>query len=259
MSFPDPPPASRAPERITLLTDFGTVDGYVGAMRGVIASIAPRAVVDDIGHDLPAGDIAAAAWSLVRYWNLYPEGTIHVVIVDPGVGTPRRAIAIEAYGRRIVAPDNGCATLVLAEVPAARTVAIENPAYLRHPVSRTFHGRDVFAPAAAHLANGAALDTFGSVIDDPVRLPLPAPRRNAGEINAAVVHVDRFGNLITNLSGEWAADIVEIEIEGRTIGPVRDTYGSVAPGEVVALVGSAGLIEVSIRNGDAASVLSAAR
>lgn len=245
--------------RVTLLTDFGGSDGYVAAMRGVIASIAPLAIIEDAAHDIPPGDVSAAAWALARYWQLYPVGTVHVVVVDPGVGSQRRPLAMEAFGRHIVAPDNGCATLVLAEVPAARVHAIENTALLRHPVSRTFHGRDVFAPVAAHLAMGVPLESVGPVMDDAVRLPLPAPRRSGDTLHGAIVHVDRFGNLITNLPGEVAAQVFELDVDGRSVGPIHETYASVAPGEVLALIGSAGLIEISVRNGSAAAVLGAAR
>jgi hypothetical protein len=245
--------------RITLLTDFGGADGYVAAVRGVIASIAPGAAVDDAGHDLAPGDVTAAAWSLARYWQLYPVGTIHLVVVDPGVGSERRSLALEALGRFIVAPDNGCATLVLAEVAAARVHAIENQAFMRHPVSRTFHGRDVFAPVAAHLAIGATLEAIGSPVHDAVRLPLPTPRSTDGLVQGAVVHVDRFGNLVTNLPAERADEFGEIEVEGRTVGPVRATYASVPTGDVLALAGSAGLIEISVRDGDAAALLGVGR
>lgn len=245
--------------RITLLTDFGDSDGYTAAMRGVIASIAPLAAVDDAGHDIPPGDVTAAAWVLARYWQLYPIGTVHVVVVDPGVGSARRALAIEALGRFVVAPDNGCATLVLAEVPAARVHAIENHAYMLRPISRTFHGRDVFAPAAAHLALGVPLEALGPAVTDPVLFQVPVPRRKAHALEGSVVHVDRYGNLITNLPGSAAIRLKHIEIGGRNVGPVRETYASVAAGEVLALVGSAGTIEIAVRDGDAAAVLGAGR
>lgn len=252
-------PATGFGRRITLLTDFGTADGYVAALRGVIASIAPGAGVDDAGHDLSPGDVSAAAWALARYWHLYPVGTVHVVVVDPGVGSERRPLALEALGRFVVAPDNGCATLVLAEVAAARVHTIDNPAYLRHPVSRTFHGRDVFAPAAAHLACGAPIESFGPGVDDAVRLPLPVPRTTDGTLYGAVVHVDRYGNLVTNLPGDLALRLGDLEVEGTSVGPVRETYASVPTGHVVALIGSAGLIEISVRDGDAAASLGATR
>lgn len=251
-------PSAAGCGRITLLTDFGTADGYVAAMRGVIATLAPSATVEDAAHDIPPGDIAAAAWTLARYWQLYPPGTVHVVVVDPGVGSERRALAAGVLDRFIVAPDNGCASVALA-MPDARSYAIRNPALLREPVSRTFHGRDVFAPVAAHLAAGMPLETVGPPIADPVILPSPAPWRGPGTVHGVVVHVDRFGNLITNLPGGWALEIGEIEVDGRTVAPVRDTYASVSAGQAVALVGSAGFIEISIRDGSAARELPAVR
>src|SRR5690606_33505136 len=182
------PPRTRAAlmTRITLLTDFGTADGYVAAMKGVIAARAPGIVIDDASHDIPPGDVAAAAWTLSRYWNLYPPGTVHVVVVDPGVGSERRALAAEVDGRLFVAPDNGVLTWVLAEAGDAAVVAIEAARLFRTPVSATFHGRDVFAPVAAELARRAGagpsrfrevLADLGPEVADPVRLPLPRPHR----------------------------------------------------------------------------------
>src|SRR5690606_8452553 len=158
----------KAVTRITLLTDFGTADGYVAAMKGVIAARAPGVVVDDASHDVPPGDVAAAAWTLSRYWNLYPPGTVHVVVVDPGVGSERRALAAEVDGRLFVAPDNGVLTWVLAEAGDAAVVAIEAARLFRTPVSATFHGRDVFAPVAAELARraGAGPSRFREVLAD---------------------------------------------------------------------------------------------
>jgi S-adenosyl-L-methionine hydrolase (adenosine-forming) len=247
---------AHAPGRITLLTDFGTADGYAAAMRGVIASIAAGVAVDDASHDIPPGDVTAAAWALARYWRLYPQGTVHVVVVDPGVGTDRRALAIDVAGRRIVAPDNGCASIVLADHPAARVHAISNRELMREPVSRTFHGRDIFAPVAAHLALGLPIAEVGPPFVTPIRTALPVPHSDGVAVHGVVVHVDRFGNLITNLPGSWVPETIgEIEIDGGRRLAVRETYGSVAPGELLALVGSAGLIEVAVRDGNAAAVL----
>ena len=250
-----PASSARVSGRITLLTDFGTADGYVAAMRGVIASIAPGSAVDDASHDIPPGDVTAAAWALARYWRLYPKGTVHLVVVDPGVGTDRRALVIDVAGRRIVAPDNGCASIVLADHPDARVHAISNRELMREPVSRTFHGRDIFAPVAAHLALGLPIEEVGPPFATPIRTSLPVPHSDGVAVHGVVVHVDRFGNLITNLPGSWVPETIgEIEIDGRHLA-VQETYGSVAPGELLALVGSAGLIEVSVRDGNAAAVL----
>lgn len=254
------PPEPRAPAaRITLLTDFGTADGYVGAMHGVIASIAPGAIIDDAGHDLPRGDIPVAAWSLASYWDLFPAGTVHVVVVDPGVGTDRRALAAEADGRYIVAPDNGCISHVAVRAGQFRAHAIENAGYMRQPVSATFHGRDIFAPVAAHLALGVRLDTFGPELADPVILPLSRPAQTGGAALGAVIHVDRFGNLITNIPEAWARGAIEVELDGRGVGRLRPAYGAVQPGEPVAVIGSSGFLEIAVRDGSAAAELSAGR
>jgi len=254
--------------RITLLTDFGTVDGYVASMKGVIAARAPGIVIDDASHDIPPGDVAAAAWTLSRYWRLYPEGTVHVVVVDPGVGSERRALAAEADGRLFVAPDNGVLTRVLAEAGGAAVVSVESADLFRTPVSATFHGRDVFAPVAAELARRAvagpasyreALAGLGPAVADPVRLPLPQPHRAGDHLAGEVVHVDRFGNLITNVPGEWLAPGARVQVDGGPAAPLVRTYADVAPGALAALVGSAGMLEISVRDGSAAERLGVGR
>ncbi len=245
--------------RITLLTDFGTADGYVAAMKGVIASIAPGVPIDDATHEIPPGDVAAGAWALGRYWDLYPEGTIHVAVVDPGVGTARRAVAARIGGRYFVAPDNGILTWVLDSGAAVEAVEITEHRFLRDVVSATFHGRDVFAPVAAHLAVGARLDELGSPIHDLVRLDIPRPERTPSGAQGSVIHVDRFGNLITNIPGSWAGGTAMVLVAGREVGPVRRAYGDVRVGELLALVGSAGVLEISVRDGNAAVTLGVGR
>lgn len=245
--------------RVTLLTDFGLADGYVAAMKGVLASRAPGILLDDVAHDLRPGDVDAAARTLARYWALFPAGTVHLVVVDPGVGTGRRALALEALGRRIVAPDNGVVTDVLAELEggdAVRWRAVEASG-TEPPAapSRTFHGRDVFAPAAAALACGAALHTLGPRLEDPVRLPRTVARRHDdGTARGEVVSVDRFGNLATNLPGAWLEDSRAVEIGGRVV-RAGGTYGDVEPGELVALVGSDGRVEIAARDASASRIL----
>ena len=245
--------------RITLLTDFGTADGYVAAMKGVIASIAPDAVIDDVGHTVAPGDVFGASLALSRYWSLYPPGTIHLVVVDPGVGTTRRALAARADGRLCVAPDNGVLTHVFEEASDIDVVALEAPAYRRPEVSSTFHGRDIFAPAAAHLARGTQIHDLGSAVHDAIRLQVPKPVRTSTGVEGEVVHVDGFGNLITNVPGDWVPAGARISIGGRDVGPLQRTYGDVDVGEVVALVGSIGLLEISVRDGSAAKMLQAGR
>jgi S-adenosylmethionine hydrolase len=252
---------------VTLLTDFGTGDGFVAAMKGVILSVAPDAHVLDAGHEVPRGDVEAAAWALDQYFFLYPQETVHVVVVDPGVGTARRALAARADGRYLVAPDNGVGTRVFARAGSLACVEIANPEVLRLPVSATFHGRDVFAPAAAHLARGTPLDRLGPPLPDPARLPLPEPRRvetAAGpRLEGRVVHVDRFGNLVTDIPGDWLGDAAwEVTVEsarGPRAAPLRRAYGEAAPGEPVAVVSSAGTVEVAVRDGSAADAWGAGR
>lgn len=259
-----------SPGPITLLTDFGCADGYVAAMKGVIASLAPEARVEDAAHDVARGDIAGAALALRRYWRLYPPGSIHIAVVDPGVGSERRGLALDADERFLVGPDNGVFTHVLREAGRVHAVALEAAEYFRESVSPTFHGRDIFAPVAAHIFRGVLLDRFGPVVTDPTELAWPEPRRGAdtpggaggldgeealAQIEGVVVHSDRFGNLITNIPGDWCAPGAMVRVSDRSIGRVLRTYTDVAPGELVVLVGSAGLLEISLRDGSAAGLL----
>lgn len=244
------------PPIITLLTDFGLRDGYVAAMKGVILSLAPEAVLVDISHDLPPQDVTAAAFVLASCWQFFPEGTIHLAVVDPGVGSNRRAVAVAAQGHSFVAPDNGLLSLALAEAPSFDAVTLTNPLYWRTPTpSHTFHGRDVFAPVAAHLAKGIPLAALGEPLGDLVRLPWPQPLPlAAGGWRGEVVYIDRFGNAITNLPGA----LVEPYREGWFYaGPFRlrglaGTYAEVEPGTPLALIGSHGYLEIAIREGNAA-------
>lgn len=251
--------SARAFPRITLLTDFGTADGYVAAMRGVIASIAPAAMVEDATHGIQPGDIEAGAWVLSRYWHLFPEGTIHIAVVDPGVGTGRRGLVARVAGRHFVAPDNGILTRVLHGGADTLVHEIRERTFMREEVSSTFHGRDIFAPAAAHLALGEAPERFGPAVPDPVRLELPQPARTGSTARGDVVHVDRFGNLITNIPGAWVTPGHRFRVKGTHAIPLLRTYGSAAPRELFALVGSAGTVEISVRDGSAADRLAAGR
>ena len=241
--------------RVVLLTDFGTADGYAAAMAAVIAAGAPDALVEHASHEIAPGDVFGAALALRRYALRYPAGTVHLVVVDPGVGTARRALAAEIDGRLFVAPDNGVLTLVLREGGSIRAVRLPD----EDARSATFHGRDVFAPAAARLAAGTTLDELGEPLDTPVLLAVPEATRRDEGIEGEVLHADRYGNLITNVPGDWLGPEVVVWLDGRRVGPVRRTYGDVAEGGVLALVGSLGLLEVSVRDGSAADRLSAGR
>lgn len=237
---------------ITLLTDFGTADGYVGEMKGVLLTDAPEATVVDVSHDLPAHEVEPARLTLARYWRRFPPGTVHVVVVDPGVGSSRACLAVESDGRLLVGPDNGVLSPALL-IGGARAVAIPTP----QGASATFHGRDVFAPAAARLAAGTPLDAIGEPVLAPVVRRTPeAHRLEDGGIAGEVIAVDRFGNAITNLMtlrpARW------VEVAGRRLPLVR-TYADVDVGEPAALVGSSGLVEIAVREGSASSALGLAR
>lgn len=245
---------------VTLLTDFGTADGYVAAMKGVLLRHAPEARLVDAGQGVPQGAVRRAAWALSRYWDRFPGGTVHVVVVDPGVGTGRRALALEADGRFVVAPDNGVSSRVLEAADAWRAVSVDRDGLPAVPgtggagSSATFHGRDVFAPAAALLARGEGLDGLGPPLDDPVRIPEPPPRSTPEGILGQVVTVDGFGNLVTNVPASRVTAGAAVRIAGRTVS-LRRTYGDAEPGRVLALINSSQRLEVAVRDGSAARVL----
>jgi S-adenosyl-L-methionine hydrolase (adenosine-forming) len=236
---------------ITLLTDFGTADGYAAEVKGVLIAGVPDATVVDASHEIAAQDVDGARLALARYWRRFPEGTIHVVIVDPGVGSSRDALAVACDGRLLLGPDNGVLSPALL-VPGARAVGLAVPA----SASPTFHGRDVFAPAAVRLACGAALDDLGNPVIDPVIRRTPEPHRGVdGALEGVVVTIDRFGNAITNFLGARGGMVTV----GAHAAPVRRTYAEVATGELVAVVGSSGLLEIAVRDGNAASRLALSR
>lgn len=232
---------------ITLLTDFGTADGYVAEMKGVLASAAPGATIMDLTHDIPPQDVEAARIAVARYWRRFPAGTVHVAVVDPGVGTDRLAIAVESGGQFLVGPDNGVLSPALFAMDA-QTVALPIPVN----AADTFHGRDVFAPAAAALASGASLHSIGESWPSPVRRRTPeAHRRADGGIVGEILTIDRFGNALTNLVTRSAG---VVHTANRRFDIVR-TYGDARTGDAIAVVGSSGFIEIAIRNGHAASQL----
>ena len=236
---------------ITLLSDFGTADGYVAEMKGVLYSMAPETRVVDLSHDIPPHDVELARLTVARYWRRFPAGTIHLVVVDPGVGSSRAALAVSSDDRYLVGPDNGVLSPALLLADAA-VIALPVPA----GASRTFHGRDVFAPAAAALAGGATLSALGTPHDQPVVRRTPeAVRREDGAVLGEVLAVDRFGNAVTNLVGVRNGVIAA---GGRPV-PVRSTYADVASGAAVALTGSSGLLEIAVRDGNASQVLKLGR
>jgi S-adenosylmethionine hydrolase len=237
---------------ITLLTDFGTADYFVAAMKGVILTAHPDAVIVDISHEIPPHDIATAAFTLLACYRDFPAGTIHIAVVDPGVGSTRRPIAITAGGYDFVGPDNGLFSYILDREPDARVFHLSSETFFRPSPSTTFHGRDIFAPIAAALARGVPLSALGKEISNPVRLEAPARCRRAsdGVWNALVLHIDRFGNCVTNLTrDEFPADpaALRIEIGGQMISRLLRCYADAAgnAGELFAIWGSAGFLEIS--------------
>jgi S-adenosylmethionine hydrolase len=245
---------------IALLTDFGLADHYVGTMKGVVLGICPEATLVDITHDIPAHDVRTGARQLAAAYRYFPAGTIFLVVIDPGVGSTRRGIAAETAEHRFVAPDNGVLSAVFDEVPPRRVVELTERKFARPTISRTFEGRDRFAPAAAWLARGTALTTFGRSVATPIRLDWPAPIAAADGVDGVVELVDRFGNLITNLA---RADVerlvhgggIEIAIGGRPVPRLVATYADVAPGDVCGLFGSTDRLEIAVSGGSAARQL----
>jgi S-adenosylmethionine hydrolase len=247
---------------ITLTTDFGLSDHYVGAMKGVILSICPPARIVDISHGVSAYEIAEGAFTVAQAYRYFPRGTVHVVVVDPGVGTTRRPILVQAASQYFVAPDNGVLSMIYArEKHKAR--AITNERYFLQPVSQTFHGRDIFAPVAAHLAKGVAPARFGKLILDHLRQDYDKPARTGRrQWTGAVLKVDRFGNMVTNFSVSDFPDLGQREFEmaagPRRIHAIARHYAEHGPGEPFLIVGSAGYYEISVSQGSAAKLLGCA-
>jgi S-adenosylmethionine hydrolase len=242
---------------ITLLTDFGSQDYFVGALKGAILSLRPDAQIVDITHEIPPQDIRAGAFNLLAVHPDFPAGTIHVGVVDPGVGSARRGTIVSCAGQFFVGPDNGLFSWICEREKDFQAVHLTNEKFFRHPVSDTFHGRDIFAPVAAALANGAALEEFGPVIDDVVRLESLEPKRiKSGLLEATIIHVDRFGNCITNLRRDHLSAVAKLVVNGREIGfrPFFAARG-LDDSEVFYLFGSAGFAEIAVRDDSAAKIL----
>jgi len=246
-----------------LTTDFGLADGYVGTMKGVILGIDPTVTIVDISHDIPPQDVREAAYVLYTAYTYFPQGTIHVVVVDPGVGSERRAIALRTPQATFVAPDNGVLSYIVAREKVEEIVSLTNPHYHLSPVSRTFHGRDIFAPIAAYLARGTPLTELGEPIAEIITFALPRPQVRAdGTIVGAVIHIDRFGNLITSIMSKDLANhslLREgiVKIKGQSIPRIVNTYAEVQPGKLLALIGSEGHLEISVSGGSASRTLGA--
>ncbi len=250
---------------ITLTTDFGTRDAYVAEMKGVMLEIAAAAGrplhLVDVTHDVAAHDVTEGALALDAAVPYFPAGSIHLAVVDPGVGTDRRGLVVQTDRAVLVGPDNGLFTPFLDGSAAWRAYELRAPEYRLASVSRTFHGRDVFAPAAAHLATGVTPDRFGPRVLDPLRLSWPTVRAVAGAVAGAVLHVDRFGNLVTSIRAETLEELgraAHIRLGGRPL-PLVGTYGDLEPGQAGALIGSSGRLEVAVREGSAAARFKARR
>jgi S-adenosylmethionine hydrolase len=249
---------------IALLSDFGTEDHYAGTMKGVMLGICPDAALVDITHGVPAHDLLSGALELAAAYRYFPAGTIFLVVVDPGVGSSRRGLAAEAGEYRFVAPDNGVLTAVFRETPPRRIVELTERRYARPTLSRTFEGRDRFAPAAAWLAKGIQLPAFGRPVSDYQRIDLPAPAVSEQAIEGRVVRIDRFGNLVTNIDRRAFEKFaqgagVQIGAGGQTVARLVATYAEILPGEVCALYGSTDHLELAANAGSAAEQLALAR
>ncbi len=247
---------------ITLTTDFGSADHFVAVMKGVILSIAPRVTLVDITHEIEPYDVNQAAFVIAQAWRYFPRRTIHAIVIDPGVGTARRPILAEAGGQFFIAPDNGVLSMVY-DSAGHKVRVISNARWMSKSVSRTFHGRDVFAPAAAHLARGVRPAEFGKTIHDYVRATLQ-PLRIAGDAYAGVIlKVDRFGNLITNFHIDEFPDVrtrpIELRVGAQRIHRLALTFAGAAVGELFAIVGSSGYLEIAANQAPAAKLLGCGR
>ncbi|MGO9059437.1 MAG: S-adenosyl-l-methionine hydroxide adenosyltransferase family protein [Candidatus Binataceae bacterium] len=255
---------ARAP--IALLSDFGYQDHYAGVMRGVISSIAPRAPIIDITHGIPPQNILAGALALRESWRYFPAQTIFLAVVDPGVGTQRRAIAIETRsGARLVGPDNGLLWMAAEQAGFRRAVELRSTRHFLPRQSSTFHGRDVLSPVSAHLWNGVGLDRLGVVTADIDRLTLVEPQEHEESLCGEVVYVDGYGNLVSNLArsrvealqARFPTSRLLVRIEGSVPVTVSRTYGDVQRGALLALFGSFDMLEIAVREGNAAAMLAA--
>lgn len=243
---------------ITLTTDFGQADAYAGTMKGVILGICPDAALVDLSHEIRPQAVRQAAYVLSTAVPYFPPGVVHLVVVDPGVGSERRPVAVQTERATYVAPDNGVLTLALAQGPPRVAVHLTDPRFHLPQVSATFHGRDIFAPAAAHLACGLEICDMGEPFSPSqlVVLPTIEPKQQPdGTWQAEILHIDRFGNLITNYQCATSSLQLTVCVGGERIRGLRDTFADVAPGELVAYRGSSGYLEIAIREGSAATGL----
>jgi hypothetical protein len=240
---------------ISLTSDFGYKDPFVGIMKAVILGINPRATLIDVSHGVAPQDIMGAALLLRHAVGYFPRGSVHVAVVDPGVGSPRRPILIEAAGNYFVGPDNGVFSLALADKAPARIIYLSNPAYHRQPLSTTFHGRDIFAPVAAHFSLGTNVTEFGDPVEDFARIRWPAVTVAPSSLQGEIVYIDGFGNLFTNLRAQelkaLPGENLEIRLGNVVIEGLASHYAAVGAGHFVALINSWELLELAVNQGNA--------
>ncbi|MEX0608750.1 MAG: SAM-dependent chlorinase/fluorinase [Balneolaceae bacterium] len=245
---------------ITLTTDFGLQDQYVSALKAVILGISPEVRLIDISHDIPPQDIMAGAYVIRNSAFLFPPGTVHLVVVDPGVGTSRHPVAIKIKDQYFVGPDNGIFSLFYDEFEH-KAYRLNNPVFWRDTIAKTFHGRDIFAPVAAHLSKGVSLDDVGEPIEGLVTYHWAVPIADKDGLQGWVVHIDRFGNLITNISEALIKDHikkkkVKIYVGNTMLKKIVTTFGDVEDGDPAAFIGSSGMLEIGINKGNAGRMLS---
>lgn len=245
---------------ITLTTDLGTTDWFVGSMKGVILGLNPEVSIVDITHDVP-GDIRAGAFALLASYRCFPRQTVHLAVVDPGVGSDRAAIVARTADYFFVGPDNGVLSLALTQEKILEIHRVDSDVYFRKPVSNTFHGRDIFAPVAARLTQRILVDSLGKILTDFVRLDWPPPEVVDGVSRGQVIYIDRFGNAVTNMGEAAVREITEtggtpvLVLGGRQVGELKRFYQEAAKGQPLVLIGSSGFLEIAVNGGNAARAL----
>jgi len=249
---------------ITLMTDFGTKDGYVGAMKGVILGINPQCTVVDITHEIPPQGVFEGAFVLGNTYCSFPLGSIHLAVVDPGVGTQREALVVETEGYYFVGPDNGIFTWIFRGGEVRQVIGIRNRDFFLEPISQTFHGRDIFAPIAAHLSRGREPHEFGVKLDTWSEIDIPEPKTTDKGFAGEVIHIDRFGNLITNLSRRILEPLagqgpLQIHVRDKRIVGLKTAYVQATEGELMAIFDSFDLLEISVMGDSAGEALKAAK
>jgi S-adenosylmethionine hydrolase len=244
---------------VTLTTDFGMKDAFVGVMKGVILGICPEARIVDITHEIPSQNVLEACFIIYSSYSYFPKDAVHVVVVDPGVGSERHIICVETPVGVFIAPDNGVLSLVMSSVVPMKIRSVTNTDLFLHKVSSTFHGRDIFAPVAAHILDGVPVDTVGDPVENPRVIAFPEPMQEGSRLVGEILHIDRFGNLITNILEQDLADLpaesVTVRVGDMMLKGIKRAYADVAVGSPVALLGSSWRLEIAVNRGSAAALL----